>query len=131
MRWFFNRYFQIALGALMVTASELMMKVGASAQHGRIGVFGFAALASGWTWAAILFYCLSFVSWAYVLQKLPLGIAYGIINIVHVLIPLGCRIFLHEALSPQRWIGIGLVLAGLLLVIRPLVTMEEKLEPRL
>jgi multidrug transporter EmrE-like cation transporter len=128
MRWFFNSYFQIGLGALLVTASELFMKVGATAQNGHIGVFGIAALGSIQTWIGIVLYCLSFVSWVYVLRSVPLGIAFGLISIVHVLIPIGCWIFLGETISPQRWLGIALVLAGLLLVIQPVAAVEQKLE---
>jgi multidrug transporter EmrE-like cation transporter len=126
--WFINAYVQIALGSLSVTASELLMKSGASAQAGIIGVFGISALTSGRTWIGIVLYCLSFVSWVQVLRTIPLGIAYGLINVVHILIPLGCWIFLHEEISPQRWAGIALVLAGLLLVIKPMAKVEEKLE---
>jgi multidrug transporter EmrE-like cation transporter len=128
MKWFLNAYVQIGLGALSVTASELMMKTGAAAQSGPIGVFGIAALASAWTWLGIICYCASFVSWVHVLRTVPLGIAYGLINIVHVLIPIGCWLFLHEAISPQRWFGIALVLAGLLLIVKPLAMVEKKLE---
>jgi multidrug transporter EmrE-like cation transporter len=123
-----NAYVQIALGALAVTASELLMKSGASAQRGNIGVFGIAALANGRTWLGILCYCASFASWVYVLRTVPLAIAYALINVVHVLIPLGCWFFLAEAISPQRWLGIALVLAGLLLVVKPLAMAEKKLE---
>ena len=86
-----------------------------------------AALASRWTWFGIVCYLLSFISWVHVLRFLPLGIAYALINVVHVLIPLGCSVFLHEIILPRRWIGIGVVLAGLYLIIRPLARLEEKL----
>jgi multidrug transporter EmrE-like cation transporter len=128
MKWFLNAYVQIGLGALSVTASELLMKFGADAQHGQIGVLGISALQSGWTWVGIICYIASFASWVYVLRTVPLGIAYGLINVVHVLIPLGCWVFLHEAISSQRWAGIALVLAGLLLIVKPLALVEKKLE---
>jgi multidrug transporter EmrE-like cation transporter len=124
---FLNAYFQIGLGALLVTASELLMKSGASAQS-NIGLFGIAALNSPRTWLGIIFYCLSFASWIYVLRTVPLAIAYGLINVTHVLIPLGCWMFLSESISPRRWLGIAIVLAGLLLVIKPVATVEQKLE---
>jgi len=130
IKWFFNPYVQIALGSLLVTASELLMKKGAATvEHatGGVSIFGVAALASGWTWLGIVSYVLSFVSWVYVLRLLPLGIAYALINVVHVLIPLGSWIFLHEMISPRRWLGIAVVLAGLYLIIRPLARLEEKL----
>jgi undecaprenyl phosphate-alpha-L-ara4N flippase subunit ArnE len=130
-RIFANAYLQIGLGALLVTASELLMKSGAASQDGSIGMFGVAALNSGFTWLGIILYCLSFASWIYVLHRIPLGIAYGLINVVHILIPLGCWIFLHEEISPRRWLGIALVLAGLLLVVKPVAKVEQKLEARL
>ena len=104
-----NPYFQIALGALLITTSELLLKKGAT--HG--------ALLSGWTWLGILTYILSFASWLYVLRHLPLSIAYGLITIVQVLVPLGAWIFLGETISMHRWIGIGCVLCGTLLVPHP------------
>jgi multidrug transporter EmrE-like cation transporter len=125
--WFGNAYLQIGLGAMLVSASELLMKSGAAQQAATIGVLGIAALSSARTWVGIILYCLSFVSWVYVLRTVPLGIAYGLINIVHVLIPLGCWIFLREAITPQRWLGIGLVLAGLILVVKPVAKAEAKL----
>jgi len=124
---FLNPYVQIGLGALTVTISELLMKVGASARPQTVAELGVYALASWWTWLAILFYLISFASWIYVLKTIPLGIAYGLINVVHVLIPIGCRLFLHEHITTQRWMGILLVLAGLLLIVKPVAKLEEKL----
>ena len=113
---FLNAYVQIALGAFSVTGSELLMKSGATSQHGVIGLFGIAALASGRTWLGIVLYCLSFVSWVHVLRTIPLAIAYALINVVHVLIPIGCWFFLGEAISPQRWLGIAIICLGVLVV---------------
>jgi undecaprenyl phosphate-alpha-L-ara4N flippase subunit ArnE len=55
----------------------------------------------------------------YVLRCLPLSIAYALISIVQVLVPLGAWIFLGETISVHRWIGIGFVLCGTLLVPHP------------
>ena len=105
-RWFLNPYVQIAIGALLVTASELLLKKGA--MNG--------ALASGWTWLGILTYLLSFASWLYVLKHLPLSVAFALINVVHVLVPLGAWSLLGESISPRRWVGIACVLCGTVLV---------------
>ncbi len=130
LHWFLNPYFQIGVGSVLVTASEILMKAGArqtppSASVG--GWLGIAALASGWTWLGIICYILSFVSWLHVLRYVPLGLAYALINVVHVLIPLGSWAFLHEMISPWRWFGVGLVLSGLLLIVGPVVRAEAKL----
>ena len=70
-------------------------------------------LASLWTWAGITCYILSFLSWIYVLRSVPLGTAFALISVAHVLIPLGSWAFLHEVIGPARWCGISLVVAGL------------------
>lgn len=107
-------YIQIGVGALLVTTSELLLKTGAV--HG--GLF------SGWTWLGIVTYILSFASWLYVLRHLPLSIAYGLITIVQVLVPLGAWIFLGESISLQRWIGIALVLCGTIMVAQSAARIE-------
>ena len=125
--FFFNPYLQIGLGALSVTASELLMKAGANQHRETIGVFGIAALGSIFTWIGILCYLLSFASWVTVLRQLPLAVAYALINVVHVLIPVGCWLFLGEIIPPQRWLGIALVLLGLVLVTRATAHASEKI----
>ena len=126
--WFLNPYLQIGLGAVLVAASELMLKKGASAVVGESpGWFGVAALASPWTWGGIVCYIASFLSWLHVLRFVPLSIAFPLINVVHVLVPLGALVFLHEPVSLRRWIGIGLILVGILAIMRPATTAEAKL----
>ena len=128
--WFFNPYAQLAVGALLVTASELLLKKGATAAPGLSGPgawLGVGALASGWTWGGIVCYVLSFASWLYVLRFVPLGVAFALINVVHVLVPVGAWLLLHEAISTRRWVGISLVLGGIALVARPAAKAEEAL----
>jgi drug/metabolite transporter (DMT)-like permease len=129
-RAFLNPYMQLGVGAVLVTASELLLRLGArnvTPAGGAAGLFGVAALASGWTWAGIVCYVLSFASWLYVLRFVPLGMAFALINVVHVLIPIGAWLLLGEAVSAQRWAGVGLVVAGILLVAKPAARAESKL----
>ena len=126
---FLNPYVQLGIGAVLVTASELLLKKGATAvpTAGWLAAIGVAALASWWTWAGIVTYLLSFASWLHVLRFVPLGIAFAVINVVHVLVPLGSLVFLHENVSTKRWLGIALVLTGLLLMLQQVAKAEEKL----
>jgi drug/metabolite transporter (DMT)-like permease len=124
---FFNPYVQIAVGALLVTASELMLKKGASAARGvDASLLGIHALASLWTWGGIVTYILSFASWLYVLRFIPLGIAFSLINVVHVLVPLSAAILLGEKVSIARWAGIALVFCGIILIARDAAKVEAK-----
>ncbi|HEY8964825.1 MAG TPA: hypothetical protein VIM58_00160 [Candidatus Methylacidiphilales bacterium] len=116
----------LVLGALLVTASELLLRRGASSVPG-IGWTGFGGLASGWVWVAVACYIASFACWLIVLRRLPLVVAFNLMNVVHVLVPLGSAFFLGERISAVRWAGIALVLAGVWTIAKPLVTLEEKL----
>jgi predicted N-acyltransferase/multidrug transporter EmrE-like cation transporter len=130
LRLFGNPWLQIALNAVIVTASELFLKLGArNTAHLTEGWnwTGISALASVWTWLGIVFVMLSLFSWLYVLRHVPLSIAFPLSNVVHVLVPLSCWVFLGELISTTRWWGIALVLVGLLIVAKPFARIEEKL----
>jgi drug/metabolite transporter (DMT)-like permease len=131
LKWAGNPFLQIAINAFIVTASELFLKLGArdtahlnTQQWAWTGISG---LASTWTWLGITFMILSLVSWLYVLRQIPLSIAFPLSNVVHVLVPLSCWIFLGELISAKRWCGITLVLIGLVIVAKPFSRIEEKL----
>jgi drug/metabolite transporter (DMT)-like permease len=121
---------QIVLNALVVTAAELFLKMGASATaqlDPRLSWTGLTGLASFWTWLGMVFLAASLVSWLYILRHVPLSIAFPLSHVVHVFIPLASWLFLHEFISTTRWLGIGLLIAGLLIVAKPFARIEEKL----
>ena len=120
-----NRYLLILWGALLSTAGEVLLKKGATVAGAGPAVLG--PLSSLWTWSGILCYVTALVSWLYVLRKVPLSIAFPLINVVHVLVPLGASIFLNEQVSPRRWAGITLILLGVIAIVKPVVHAEEKL----
>lgn len=124
LRWFFNPFVQLGFDAVLVTLAELLLKKGAMSGASlpeSVAWAGVGALTSGWTWIGILAYLLSFACWLYVLRRIPVSIAFGLINIAQVLVPLGAWVFLGESISPRRWIGIVSVLCGTLLVARTIV----------
>jgi drug/metabolite transporter (DMT)-like permease len=128
-RWWANPWFVLALEAIFVTASEVLLKVGAS-ETKRVEGWewtGLMSLASIWIWLAIVLVILSFLCWIYVLRHIPLSIAFPLSNVVHVLVPLSCWIFLGEHISAARWCGIAIVVFGLAVVARPVAKIEEKL----
>ena len=120
-----NRYLLILFGALLSAAGEVLLKKGATAAAGSTSVLG--PLFSFWTWIGIACYVTALVSWLYVLKKVPLSIAFPLINVVHVLVPLGASIFLHEHVSLRRWAGISLIILGVIAIMKPVVHAEEKL----
>jgi|ERR1043165_2359743 len=126
---FANPWVLLIFEALFVTASETLLKVGASHTQRVAGWewTGVLGLGSIWIWCAIVLVILSFLCWIYVLKYIPLSIAFPLSNVVHVLVPLSCWIFLDEHISTRRWCGIAIVILGLAVVAKPVATIEEKL----
>jgi multidrug transporter EmrE-like cation transporter len=122
-------YLRIFAGALFNVAGEVLLKQGSTsaAQQHSIGLLGFAALASIWTWIGIACYIVALLNWLWVLRTVPVSIAFSLINAVYVLVPLAANVFLHEPIHLRRWLGIALVLCGALILVRPLAAAEEKL----
>ena len=116
---------QLAASIVLFAASQLLLKRGAGALAD--GVFNFAALGSPWVWAGIVTEIASLVAWLGALRTMPLGVAFNLSGITHVLVPLGCWGWLGESIPPLRWAGIGLVLAGVVLSARPAAAVEEGL----
>ena len=124
-----NPWLVLVFEVVFVTAAETLLKVGAS-KTARVAGWewtGLLALGSIWIWCAIALIVLSFLCWIYVLRYIPLSIAFPLSNVVHVLIPLNCWIFLGEHISPQRWCGIAIVILGLAMVAKPVAEIEEQL----
>src|SRR5215831_12380217 len=128
-RWWANPWFVLVLEAIFVTASEVLLKVGAS-QTRRVTGWewtGLMSLTSIWIWVAVVLVILSFLCWIYVLRHIPLSIAFPLSNVVHVLVPVSCWLFVGEQLSARRWCGVAIVVLGLAVVARPVAKIGEKL----
>ncbi len=120
----------LAAAVLCVTVAELLFKRGAAATLDAAAapaIFGISVLASGWTWFGIVSYIGSFAAWLAVLKRLPLHLAFSLMSVSQVLVPLGAWACLGEDISPRRWAGVALVLVGIVVIARPAMMSEEKL----
>jgi multidrug transporter EmrE-like cation transporter len=129
-RWFCNPWLYITLSIVLAAAAQLFLKKAAGDAIGD-NVLGFSVLRSGWGWLGILSHIASLLCWLYSLRFIALNIAVNLAGIIHVLVALGSWIFLGENILPIRWIGIFLVVAGVIVIAKPLVIIEEKLEEKL
>lgn len=121
----------ILLNALLCTAAEIALKIGANETADRpvaLPWLGLSGLGSKWVWLGIVFTVLSFWAWIRAVRVMPLSIAFTLSNVVHAFVPLSCWLILNEAISPRRWCGIALVLAGLAVIARPFARLEDKIE---
>ena len=107
----------------LATAGQLILKTGMQ----RVGYIGSQRLAKplqlvmqvAGTWQVLLglfLFVISAVSWLLVLSRVPLSYAYPFAGLTYLLITLFGRFVLREDVPALRWLGIALIIAGILLV---------------
>lgn len=126
---FWNPYLQIFLTVLLTAAAQILLKIGADGSAANDSVWswlGLAELGSAWTWFGILAFIASFGGWLYALRFLPLGLAFTLTNGVHIFVPIGSWLFLHETISRLRASGILVIIVGIVLLAQSVAKVEEK-----
>jgi len=123
--------YAIALGvALLLNASaNLFIKFGVRSLH--LDLAGASALDAGWWGLVRLFgkhwillvglacFAANVVFYAYALQRLPISVAYPVmVTTGFAIIVVVAGMLLGERLSPLQWIGVTLILVGVVLVAR-------------
>ena len=73
-------------------------------------------LRSPWLWSARVCLGVGLLVWLLVLQRLEVGIAYPMLSLNFVLVTLMARFVFHEPIDARHWLGVGLVIAGVVLL---------------
>jgi len=109
----------IVLNDLGDTLAQLIMKKGLvqtgidSINFGNIAEFMTRNASSALVWLGILIYTLNFFIWIIILYKIDLSIAMPVGSTSYIFVPIAAILFLHEHVSPVRWIGILCIAFGI------------------
>lgn len=112
----------IASDILETTVHFFFKKSTLSFSHGQVTDFASAIVffqtvfSSGFLWAGLLTVAAVFIIWSMVLSKIDLSVAVPIASFSYILVPVVSIIFLHEQITPLRWLGVLFVLTGVVLV---------------
>ena len=116
---------QLILFALMMSTGQFLFKKTAISietinspipvSFGLIDVL-FKALHVPWFYMAIFLYSLATLFWLYILQKVPLSIAYPFTATTMIWVPLIANIFFAERLTYSYWMGIILIVSGIAII---------------
>lgn len=68
--------------------------------------------------AAMCLYGITSVVWVWVLQKIELGRVYPLMALAFVLVPLGSYLAFGERFQPQYFVGVAMIMAGIVVVIK-------------
>ncbi len=123
---FANPNVQIGFSILLSAAAQVLLKLGAG-DHAETGGLGLGGLQSPWVWGGIAAMIASLFSWLYALRFMPLSLAFTLSGAIHALVPLASWLCLGETISAKRWLGIALVVVGVVASARPATAVEEKL----
>ena len=116
---------QLILFALMMSTGQFLFKktaISIETINSPIPVsFGlidglFRALHVPWFYMAIFLYSLATLFWLYILQKVPLSIAYPFTATTMIWVPLIAYIFFGERLTYSYWMGIILIVSGIAII---------------
>lgn len=109
-------YIVALLCVLGLTAGQILFKVCATAlaAHGSL----FSAKAAGALFAAVCLYGVTSIAWVWVLQKIELGHVYPLMALAFVLVPLGSYFAFGERFTSQYFVGVTMIMAGIIVAIR-------------
>jgi len=118
----FKIFFLLVLNDIGDSIAQIFMKKGLTVTG--IDTVGFSNLlefisrnsTSLLIWVGLLFYVLNFFIWIVILSRIELSIAMPIGSTCYIITPLAAMMFLHERVSPVRWAGILLIVAGIYFV---------------
>lgn len=114
-----------AIGITIGSAGGILMKFGAS-QVGQLSVYSLAGFLEYSfrlfsNWAVLLGFMAYFgsgVIWTYLLSRLPVSFVQPILALTYVLTPILAVIFLNESVPTLRWVGILIIIIGVVIVAR-------------
>ena len=64
----------------------------------------------------VVFFAISFITWMIALSKIELSLAYPTVSITYIIIALASWYFFNEHISVYRWLGIGIIMFGIIVM---------------
>src|SRR3989339_1113632 len=115
-------YLILATSVLLAVAGQLLMKKGMLG----FGSFPVSQLLSNlipmflnpFVFLGFVCFGLSSIFWLVVLSRLPLSLVYPMVSVAYVVVAFASIIFFHETVSLVRWVGIAVIIFGVILISR-------------
>ncbi len=115
----------ILLSVVLAAVAQIMLKQGMIQVTAKSGVFTptsvvslRAAAVTPLVWIGLVTFGLSALVWLAVLSRVSLSFAYPFASLTYVIILLYGKFIADEPVSPTRWAGVALIVAGIVLVSR-------------
>lgn len=107
----------VALICVMgIAAGQILFKLSANSLHKTGSLFDPSTLLT--VFSAFALYGITTIAWIWVLQKADLGKIYPLMALAFVIVPIGSYLFFQEKFNPQYFIGVILIVAGIVIAVR-------------
>lgn len=106
-------YLVLLFNILLLVAGQTVWKIGLDKTGGLRLENLLSVLFSPLILLGIFIYGVATLLWLYVLSRLPISVAYPLQSVAYVLALLIAFFFFKESVPPNRWIGAGIILAGI------------------
>jgi multidrug transporter EmrE-like cation transporter len=113
----------IVTSVLLAGVAQVMLKVGVNrvttANGGSVALdaSGVRSLLGSWVvWVGLVVFGASGVLWLFALSKASLSFAYPFAALGYLVIVAASILILHESVPPLRWLGVGFIVVGIVLV---------------
>lgn len=119
-----SAFILILTGVLLNAVAQLALKAsvtGMGAIHLDMGQALPVALrlaGEPWLWVGLMCYGVSVVVWILALSRVDVSIAYPLLSIGYVVNALAAWALFGEAVTAQRWTGIGIIIVGVIVLAR-------------
>ena len=106
------------LQCMLLTGGQVLMKYGLTkAGDFSMSLSYFHRLLVNWQFIGCgLCYGAGSILWMYIIKHFPFSMAYPMISLSYVMGILVAIVFFHEQIPVTRWIGVGLIMTGCVLI---------------
>jgi drug/metabolite transporter (DMT)-like permease len=99
-----------------IAIGQILFKLSANSL-GQTGSF-FSPKTAILLFSAFALYGITTLAWVWVLQKVELGRVYPLMAMAFILVPLGSYFVLGERFQPQYFMGVALIVIGIVVAVR-------------
>lgn len=109
-------YFIALICVLGIACGQILFKLSAASLK-RTGSF-FDPSTLILLFSSFALYGVMTIAWIWVLQKADLGKVYPLMALAFVIVPLGSHLMFGERFQPQYFVGVGLIMIGIIVAVR-------------
>lgn len=104
------------LNVISLVAGQVLFKVGTNGKAIDSANTLIKTLFSPLVFSGLILYAFTTMLWLYILSKIPISRAYPIQALAYPLILILAQFIFNEHITTTRWIGMGIVFAGVIIV---------------